>query len=184
MQQVSAVTLLQQLKAFDEGLAPAGMYASDRGLLFTKVIYPFFKAAGFRVGTYGKTGLHAYFEIPGEQNTRRLDFVSISKVKVRAFGNRYRIDDHVDHGEGWNAKAMEKLVSALPGPNQASQPNWVMFVGYAAEQAPFELEIESLRESVKWDARGTCFDSLSWRDPHGRDFSTRVCLWSSPHQTG
>ena len=47
--------ILEAIKALDEDLKPLGLYSSDQGVVFTKVVYPEFKKAGFRVATWCQT---------------------------------------------------------------------------------------------------------------------------------
>lgn len=138
------VRLLEAIKALDEEFTPVGLYGSDQGLVFTKVIYPAFKGAGFRVATLGKTNQYAYFEPrSGEGEAEVVELVSVSKIKVRSFGNRHRVDSTIRHDERWPDKKLQRLVAGLGGHPKWDRRTYVIFLGFASEEVPFARELVS-----------------------------------------
>src|SRR5262245_20427498 len=91
--------ILEGIRALDAQLGPLGIYASDRGLLFTKVIYPEFKSRGYRVASFSKAGRYAYLETTEGKESERLELLSVAKIKVRKFGSRHRLDPSIAHEE-------------------------------------------------------------------------------------
>jgi hypothetical protein len=178
MTPVSEKDLLGQIRALDSELGPAGLYGSDRGLIFTKVLYPEFKDRGFRVASFSKAGQFAYFESPTDQS-KRLEFVSVAKIKVRAFGDQYRVDPKVNHQDRWDQKKLQRLISRLWSARDSERLYQVLFVGFGAGEQPFQRELTALRDSLDWDRRGVSFDSRYWSDPHGRRFATHAAIWTA-----
>lgn len=171
--------IIAGIASLDSQLAPSGLYSADRGLVFTKVVYPAFKAQGYRIASFSKTGKYAYLEPKDGGEGLRFDLVVVAKIKVRLFGNRFVVDPHVDHGDRWDQKRMEKLISKIWGPPDFDRAKYVALVGYDLKPSPFASELRKLEDSLDWTERGVRFDTSVWIDPHQRGFYTRVCLWTA-----
>ena len=173
------MTLLDQIRSLDSALVPVGIYGSDQGLIFTKVVYPEFKARGFRVASFSKAGSFAYFEYPGSKQSRRLEFMSVAKIKVREFGDHYRLDPKVDHRDRWDQKKLQKVLSRLWSASDIDRITHVLFVGYGTGEQPFHGELAELRQSLDWDRKEVLFEAQCWSDPHGRGFVTHAAIWTA-----
>jgi hypothetical protein len=173
--------IIAGLASLDAQLAPSGLYGADRGLVFTKIIYPAFKAQGYRIASFSKPGRYAYLEPKDGGEGSRIELVVVSKIKVRLFGDRFAFDPHIDHSARWDRKRMEKLISKMWGSPAFGQAKYVVLVGYDPQPSPFASELRQLEDSLDWTRRGIHFATSVWSDPHQRAFYTRVCFWTAPN---
>lgn len=114
-----------------------------------------------------------FYEFQETSSIVWLSVVRCSKIKVRQFGNAYRIDPHHDFSERWNAERMEKLLGwVVENPKGV-----VLFIGFSDEKRPFVKEFAELERTK------TFLEKLSepircvWDDPHGRGFKVMASLW-------
>jgi len=165
----------------DAALSPGGLYAADPDLLFTKVLFPLLKEFGFRI-TFGRGGEYAYVTMKGQKEEHRLQLISVSKIKVREFGDRHVFDRHVRHGARWEEKRMQRELSKLWSASSGHRSSLLVLVCYDRRADPMKEEIGALERAVCWESHGVRMDALSWDDPHGRGFHTGIRVWSKTEE--
>jgi hypothetical protein len=187
--------LLDALMAFDEHAKPVGLYAPEefnpttppapRAKIEWEQIYaPTLKAAGCfvkrpRVREFSD-GRYSF--VTRARQDGHLQVVRLSKIKVRKYGNAYRVDPWRKFPERWLEAGMERKVSALDQQRyhsmQCKDCHLLLFVGFSAEEEPFAEELAHLEQETAWPKWTTRFSQRIWPDPHNRKFNTIAALWT------
>jgi hypothetical protein len=114
-----------------------------------------------------------YFSFQDTSPILGLAVVRCSKIKVRRFGNAYRVDPHHDFSERWNADRMEKLLAWA-----AEYDKYVLlFMGFSDEKRPFVQELQELETTKAFQEKMAEPIRRVWDDPHGRGFKVMVSMW-------
>jgi hypothetical protein len=115
----------------------------------------------------------------GDGREVTLQFLTVSKIKVRKFGSSYHVDKHEHFLERWKKARLDHAISQLWASTAATAPlRMLLFVGYDTAVRPFEREIEALKPHLKRAAHDVNFASREWNDIYGRGFRVRASLWS------
>jgi hypothetical protein len=102
-----------------------------------------------------------------------LALVRLSKIKVRKYGNAYRVDPHHDFTTRWNDAGMEALLTAA----MEWSKRLVLFIGFSDEAEPFAKEFAELEETKTFRENMAEPIRRAWDDPHERGFKVMVSLW-------
>lgn len=156
---------------------PGGLYAADCDLVFTKVVFPLLKCLGYQI-SFSRGGEYAYVIKKDHQRGHYVRLVSISKVKVRLYGNRHGIDRHVRHDSRWDGKRMRREVAKLWSESLLDGTCIVILIGYGRAAGPLRDEIEALELAETWNEYGVSLSSSSWPDPHARGFHAGLYVWT------
>lgn len=169
--------ILDELAELDSKLSSGGVYAADRDLIFSKILFPAIKDQGYRI-TFNKGGEYAYFSPKTDGDGAYMYLETVSKIKIRVFGNRHLVDRHVHHNSRWDEKSMGRLISKLWVDARHNDAALVLIVGYDSVIEPFRNEFRELEPAQGWESRGINAHYRAWRDPHNRGFFTCACAWS------
>lgn len=176
--------LINALADFDQKSAPAGLYAPEERFPETKLtprlqidwtvtISPALKSLG--CSRMSSPGREPFTFTAPDKKPGKLQVVRCSKIKVRKYGNAYRIDPHNDFSARWaEANLAGSLASLWKG---YYDYELLLFIGFSAEMEPFERELEDLKETTGWPKRPLDFFERTWADPHKRKFNTYIALW-------
>jgi len=178
--------LLEALHELDVKAAPHGLYAIREHNVREGELHPEFKMEWERAllpvfkelkcNPYRARRVQKDENYYSFQNTSPVSgvvFVRCSKIKVRRFGNAYRIDPHHDFSERWKAYRMEELLAWVT----EDPKSLLFFVGFSDEKMPFAKDMAELKVSKK--IRDGLAEPIQkvWNDPHGRGFKVMVSLW-------
>lgn len=186
--------MLDALVAFDERAKPVGLYApeeldakfaaaprfqADWELVLTPTLLALGSvpekkpsARQFQEGRFGfvtPEGLNGWLQV-----------VRQSKIKVRRYGDTYRVDPHHDFSKRWERAAMKTKLSALDVRRQrfAQAVELLLFIGFATEPEPYAAEFAALEAATKWTRKAIGFTQRIWADPYNRKFNTLAALWA------
>ena len=191
--------LLAALEEFDRAHPPYGLYASDELVTanprkhyfqeWHRGLAPYLESLGAQI-SFVRPHLHqqtANLDLPG-LGSARLRLLTLSKIKVRKYGSRYRVDKHESFAERWRESDIGKSISVFwkqPAPYDGHAVlGIVLFLGYDKTQRPFETELSHLEESLKWAQRGVFYRTRTWEDLHGRGFGIRTAAWARYSEAG
>ncbi len=191
--------LLTALEDIDRAHPPYGLYASDE-LVTTnprrhyfqewhRGLAPYLESTGAKISLVTPALRHqtASFSFPGIGRSR-LRLLTLSKIKVRKYGSRYRVDKHESFDERWRESDLARIISKLwkqPEPYDVGTPlGIVIFLGYDKAQRPFETELTQLEKSLRWTQRGVLYLTRSWPDLYGRGFGIRTSVWGRYSEAG
>jgi hypothetical protein len=171
--------ILDALQAFDHAAAPVGLYAANEFRRPTAPEAPFrvewelalapaLMAAGCNpLGIDTSRLKHGCFDLKRGDVVESVRLVRLSVIKVRKYGNGYRVDPHLDHTQRWKELAMESQIKA----HSRYGRHALIFIGFTADKHPFAKELASLGNNRQPTAQ------RFWPDPHGRGFNTFTALW-------
>jgi hypothetical protein len=190
MNATETITKLQAaLRDLDERTKPHGLYAirEARGLErpdqenwaeWREALKPALADLGFRpFRTHFPTGS---FDAQNAEGRRlHVQLVRLSTVKVRQFGNAYRVDPHHDFASRWQTTKLEAHLRSVAR-LAAYEERLLIFLGFAAEARPFRTELDALARSCREPISGAESAQVTWPDPHGRGFQTLCACWHWP----
>jgi len=186
--------ILDAMAEFDQQAKPVGLYAPEElGIKahtrsrsdaeWKEVLAPTLKAMGCRFDRHRwvapREGRFSF--IAPDHLDGYLQVVRLSKVKVRRYGNAYRVDPHHNFSERWQKAGIDSKISAL-----ASESRWksygfshrlLLLIGFSTEANPFSNELADLEQDSGWPKKPISYVSRSWPDPHNRKFNTFAALW-------
>lgn len=114
----------------------------------------------------------------------RVQFVSVSKIKVRRYGDTHRIDPHRDFAQRWEeanlAGAVSDLGKAAYRFSRTLESRALIFLGFAKQERPFFHEMEALAKATGRAFSEPQYFADSWADPAGRGFHTHCAAWHLP----
>jgi len=182
------LSLLDALKAFDAMIAPVGLYAAqeyqmqDKPQPWLKVeweqcLKPLMKTMGChslgRV-VFDRNQVSIRFRADGKVSC--LKMTRLSKIKVRQYGNAYRVDPHHDFSARWKEANLNGSLNDLA--KYYSRPgSLLLFIGFAAEPEPFSAELDALQSGTAFQRRFNRATTKTWDDSHGRGFKVTAALW-------
>jgi hypothetical protein len=191
--------LLNALEAFDRAHPPYGLYASDELVTsnprrhyyeeWHRGLKPYLESIGAKVADFNLRSRQpiAYFDLPGVGSSR-IKVLTLSKIKVRKYGSRYRVDRHESFDERWLESDIGKSISVFWKQAEPDRSDAVLglvvFIGYDKAQRPFEAELVQLKELLKWDRHGVVYCTRTWQDIYERGFGIRTCVWAKYSEAG
>lgn len=179
-------------RAFDESAAPQGLYAISeyRSAAHPDPIYladwqlillPTIERAEYSALKIRKGSVKEgrFYCIGPDCLGLNIELVRISKIKVRRYGDTYRIDPHRDFAARWEQLSFPTRIRSLARPT--SEYGRVLFlIGFAKESRGFDRELAQLREKLGATEQSADFHKDQWLDPHGRGFQTLCASWYWP----
>ena len=180
--------LLEALHDFDVKASPVGLYAAEEYKMkghpqphlkveWEQCLKPAMKSLGCNpVGRAKFTAHRLSVQFQPGGKVRCLSVSRLSKVKVRKFGNAYRVDPHHDFSARWDEANIGRILNDLwryrgrPG-------GLLLFIGFAAELEPFSGEFGELQSGTAFRQRFSRAIVRTWDDPHGRGFKVIAALW-------
>ena len=196
-----AKALFEALQKFDCDTEPQGLYAAEEHgvekprkkweLEWSSCLKPCLEAEGAQFALRSNLDLRPYrlqhvpfaaeghFNLPGLGRID-LSLIRISKIKVRLFGNTYRIDPHEDFSERWSQLKLGSFLkhSRQDQPKPYSGKTILLLLGFDGHRDPLQKELSAMKEERNWDRFGWNLHSHSWPDPHHRAFYTRASIWT------
>ena len=196
---MSSSAIIAQLhaafRAFDESAEPQGLYAineyraggtphrehfGDWRFIIQPTIerleYSFHRKIGARAlkeGTFFAVGSGSMLDIT---------LLRCSKIKVRRYGNAYRVDPHHDFSERWKELRLAGRIRSHVHPFVATE-RILLFLGFDQGPRPFHREFSALHEKLGATEQSAIFTQDQWADPHGRGFETLCVSWYWPGQS-
>ena len=181
------ITKLQAtFRRFDESAKPQGLYAISefRGqpqpdpvnwAEWKFIFQPALADLGFVPSSNHIPAGAFSFRSNGNQRLL-VQFVRLSKVKVRKYGNRYRLDPHADFADRWQEARVATFARTLAR-NFEGQERLLVLLGFAHEAQPFQAEIKELQSGSPRDFALAQAAIESWPDPQDRGFRTLCACW-------
>ncbi len=177
-------TLNSAMRRFDEKAKPFGLYAiseSPDQSIWRGVFQPTLAKLGYheakkRQSQSFPSGL-CFRKMDGSRLW--LQFESISKIKVRKYGNAYRVDPHHDFAKRWQDANLAAHLERL-STEETQDERVLLFLGFANEAEAFEEELAGLALKTRaiTALSKAKFATESWIDPHGRKFRTICACWA------
>ena len=187
----TASKLLRALRTFDEEAAPQGLYAISerRGSEhpdpinwgdWNFVIRPTLVNLGITNSRSDRIDIgKGIFEIGSRTcHPLTLHYVRLSKIKVRQFGNTYRLDRRQDFSDRWEAAQLQSHLYALA--KKKDQERLLILLGFSQESRPFRNELTELSKLNKNANDNRVHFIETWLDPHQRGFRTLCAMWQWP----
>jgi hypothetical protein len=166
--------LIEQLQKVDAELEPAGLYAAEKQVLWSKVLYPVLKRGGGKID-YARPGkLVCFTDSDGREGIAEL--FSFSAVKVRKFGDRFAMDARVDYHDRWDNRRIQKKICGLWTKDDGVRRIFAV-VGFDRGDDPFRREFDSLARQIDWAVHGLIYAKKVWQDIRGREFSCVAAVW-------
>ncbi len=177
--------LLEALHELDVKAAPHGLYAireyqAKEGELHPEfkmewelALAPVLKELKCNPPKFTRPVRENVFGFQRTTPLEELAMVRLSKIKVRKFGNQYRVDPHQDFSQRWKESGIEALMTQTmkhPG-------NILLFIGFSDETEPFVEEFTKLETTKTFQEKMAEPIRRVWDDPHGRGFKVVVSLW-------
>jgi len=179
--------LLEAFQRLDEETVPQGLYAirehdakadlhPEFKIEADKVLLPALRSLGCNpLRVSAKSLKSGSFAFQSTSAVQKATLMRISKIKVRKFGNAYRLDPHQEFSNRWTElNVAGYLRTAARWANRRAQ--LLILIGFSSEARPLEKE---LRELDDWKSLATSCQRFqrTWQDSHGRGFKTTVVLW-------
>jgi hypothetical protein len=181
-------SLLEALYDFDTKIAPVGLYAAEEYQMQDKpqprlkveweqCLKPVMKTMGCNpIGRVSYDQNRASIRFQDGGSICCLKVSRLSKIKVRRYGNAYRVDPHHDFSARWNETNLSGSLNDLA--RFYSRPgSLLLFLGFAAEPEPFSTELDELQSGTAFQRRFNRATIRSWEDPHGRGFKVMAASW-------
>jgi hypothetical protein len=192
--------LLTVLEEFDAAILPFGLYASNelpetnqkkKSPLpeWDKAIVPYLEQQNcsvYKLKKHPKSNQHhkayqTWLYIPdlGKVNFIMLRF---SKIKVRKYGSKYRVDNHESRSERWQNTEIGQYIYDLWKSSQFETGQYgevLLLIGFDKAQNPLEKELIELRRSLQWEKKGVNYLTHAWEDKARRGFGIRLALWTN-----
>jgi len=181
-------SLLDTLREFDVKIAPVGLYAAEEYQMqhdpqprlkveWEQCLKPAMKAIGCNpIGRVNYDRNCASIQFKAGASISCLKVARLSKIKVRRYGNAYRVDPHLDFSARWTEANLSGLLNDLA--KYDSRPgSLLIFIGFAAELEPFSAELDELQSGTAFQRRFNKAIIRTWDDPHGRGFKVLAALW-------
>jgi hypothetical protein len=203
-----ATAVLTELEHFDSAIGPEGLYASEErgssypgcrwGQEWTQCLVPCLANVGAVCngsGGFRENSRHSFCSVPGLNQSPgtatatfhlskgkgvEIDMIKISKIKVRKYGDTFRVDPHFDFFGRWESLRLSSYLRHFQP--KRSSPRFLLMVGFDGRREAFLKEVNSLKDDCNWEKLGWSMLTHSWQDPHHRGFNTRAALWF-PSQT-
>lgn len=195
-----ATELLAALEQFDCKIAPQGLYAAEEHRVkeplqrweaeWKLCLMPVLKAAGTTFANKGRlerypspfdhnsSAVKASFIVP-KLGQIQLTMIRLSKIRVKLYGNGYRIDPHLDLSHRWSKLPFVTFLkdSRQDRPIRFKVHSMLLLLGFDVKQDPFGNEFSDLRKKRNWEHLGWNLHTRSWADPQQRGFFTRAAIW-------
>ncbi len=177
--------LLEALHELDVKAAPHGLYAIREHKVKEGELHPEFKMEWelalapvlkelkCNPPKFTRSVRENIFGFQRTTPLEELAMVRLSKVKVRKFGNQYRVDPHQDFSQRWE----ESEIAALVTQTMKHPGNILLFIGFSDEAEPFAEEFAELETTKTFQENMAKPIRRMWNDPHGRGFKVMVSLW-------
>lgn len=196
-----AQSMLGGLRDLDRQLAPEGLYAAEehpaatareRWLLeWNECLSVCLRSVGCqaaKVSHLGKRRIFPQREFAFSQSfilpnneLCTIELLRVSKVKVRKYGNAYRMDPSRHFTERWQSLGLQ---AKLKRQDRWPFPKMLLLVGFDDKERALAKELSDLDKASNWLRNGWSFWTLHWPDPHGRGFHNRAALWFTSSQHG
>ncbi len=173
--------ILDALQTFDNSAAPVGLYAANEfrrptapeapfRVEWELALVPAFRAAGCNPLAIEQRWLkHGVFGLQAGGIVETCEVARLSMIKVRKYGNGYRVDPHIDHAQRWKELSLQTRIKWTLRCSRAA----LVFIGFSADKHPFAKELAELGNNRQPTAQ------RFWPDPHGRGFNTFTALWTN-----
>ncbi|GDY21706.1 hypothetical protein LBMAG56_30530 [Verrucomicrobiota bacterium] len=168
--------LIEHLRKADAETEPSGLYATDKRLLWSRVLYPFLKQNGAKIGNSCPGKFVCFREALGREAVLTLFFCSA--IKVRQFGDRFAADRRVIYHDRWDDRRIKTEIWDLWKTADGVRRLFA-FIGFDRGNDPFSKEFVHLSQEIDWAAHGVFFAKEAWPDPRNRGFSCLVAVWES-----
>jgi hypothetical protein len=177
------------MRRFDESAKPFGLYAirEARGLAkldpenwgeWKFVLKPTLADLGFiSTKAHFPSGSFEFRAADGHRLFVRL--VRVSKIKVRKYGEAYRLDPHYEYPMRWKYAGLTTHLRSF-AEDRLRAERLLVFLGFADEARPFEAEFAELAKGSRARMPMAKAESATeiWMDPHGRGFRTLCASWA------
>lgn len=168
--------LIEHLRKADPEIEPSGLYAADKQLLWTKVLYPFLKQNRAKIGNSCPGKFVCFRDANGREAILRL--FSCSAIKVRQFGDRFAMDRRINYHDRWDDRRIKTEIWNLWKKADGVR-RLLAVIGFDRGNDPFSKEFAHLSQEIDWAANGVLFAKQAWPDPRNRGFSCLVAVWES-----
>jgi hypothetical protein len=196
MQPPNIITQLHAaFRAFDESAGPQGLYAINEYRAgatphpkhlgdWQFIIRPALERLEYWTPAKMKVTAVAVGRFHGFAGHKMLDIdlLRCSKIKVRRYGDTYRIDPHHDFADRWKELRLAGRIRSLVHPFTDDE-RILLFIGFDKGPQPFKHEFAELHEKLGTTEQSAICTQTQWADPHGRGFETLCASWYWPGQS-
>jgi hypothetical protein len=181
-------------RAFDESAAPQGLYAisefragpqpKPQNLAdWQLILNPTIERLGYETPKKiaAKSVEAGRFLCFGDRKQLSIELVRFSKIKVRLYGDTYRLDPHVDFAERWKQLRLSGRIRSNVHPFWDHQ-RILFLIAFAKGPRAFHRELSELHEKLGATEQSAVHTKDQWSDPHGRGFETLCASWYWPGQ--
>jgi len=184
--------LLDKLQDFDLELAPVGLYGiRDSGnpavphpllkLEWERLLKPLMHSLGCNPTKHWLADKRGDFRFQDGGPIELLRVVRLSKIKVRKYGNAYRVDPHNEFEHRWKEAAIGATLDHL-WKWRTRTASLVLLIGFAKERNPFSKELSQLQDTSTFKKRFQSALVKTWDDPYKRGFKLITVLWHIPRE--
>ncbi|MCC6233411.1 MAG: hypothetical protein IT580_12250 [Verrucomicrobiales bacterium] len=183
------VELTCALRQLDLSSGPEGLYALAESLRrpgeprsfaaeWTRALEPALRRRGCQPLTPNRRRCEqGEFQFLRQGEAGRLVVLRVSKIKVRRYGNAYRVDPHLDFDARWQACRLGAHLKTAADCRRVFPHAFVLFLGFADERHPFRRELDELQAATSFGRWFLPAHETVWDDPHGRGFRTLAACW-------
>lgn len=180
------------VRAFDESASPQGLYAIDeyragatpkpRNLTaWQSIIRPTLERLEYEAmqRASAKSLTSGRFDFFGHGRSLTIELVRVSKIKVRRYGNAYRLDPHFDFAERWNELRLAGRIRAKVHPIWDDE-RILLLIAFAKGPRGLDHELSAVHDKLGATEQSAIYTKDQWPDPHGRGFETLCASWYWP----
>ena len=186
--------LIDALVSFDMSAAPVGLYAAEEFRMksgphprmkveWDQALSPALKELGCVCGRPETAAMRdgRFTFVSQDGMAGSLEVVPLSAIKVRRYGNGYRLDPHLDLSARWKKSEIAEKASLLSRRNwkgdSASEIRLLLLLGFASERLPFAARLREIQSKAEAAKKPLLYTDRIWADPHGRGFNIVAALW-------
>jgi hypothetical protein len=184
-------------RAFDESAGPQGLYAineyqagahphPDYLADWRLIIRPTLERLEYRAPRkiHPKHFEAGRFTALGVAKFLDIELVHCSKIKVRLYGDTYRVDPHRDFSERWEKLRLAGRIRSHARRSHTrpftNDERLLLLIGFDTGPRPFHHEFSELHDKLGATEQSAIFTTDHWPDPHGRGFETLCASWYWP----
>ena len=182
-------------RTFDAKARPQGLYAIDEYPASAKpkplsladwqfIAYPALERLGYKTlkKIPARTTQVCRFHCLGPADRMDIELFRFSKIKVRLYGNAYRIDPHFDFAGRWRQLGLAGRIRS----NAHLHPDnerLLLLIAFAKGPRSLDPELSKLHEKLGATEQSTTYTEDHWPDPQALGFETFCVSWHWPVQS-
>lgn len=167
-------TLANRIQSLDSELDGHGIYGSDLKTIWSKSLNLILKANGWKISDCKPDKFISIHNTNGK--TGRIEIITTSTVKVRKYGDSFKIDSKANHRDVWDNKRLLRNIGQLKKDDDYHYRAFI-FLGFDYCSTPFRKELNDLTQNTTWDSHGIEHYIDSWSDQTNNNLSIVTAVW-------